>query len=232
MFRSLSQQMAQRSDGRRLADSNRCKIPLAPRIAAGAEQHVEFVTRRPADFVTAEHGSRTPLQDGWLSGLKRPVANRETRLCAGSDGSNPSPSAVRCTTALVIVAGAALYLDQEAILRHLILIAAAFVLLLSSNALAASAGRPQPVLIAKISKQVFGPRWRTAACIAHYESTDGAHLVNGSNLGPWQVNVLAHPWASARRLVSDWWYAARVAFRISKGGRDWSAWSTRGLCGA
>lgn len=193
MFRSLSQQMAQRSDGRRLAESNRCKIPLSPRIAAGAEQHVEFVTRRPADFVTA-----------WVG----------------------------CTTAFVITAGAATYLDQEAILRHLILIAAAFVLLLSSNALAASAGRPQPVLIAKISKQVFGPRWRTAACIAHFESTDGAHLVNGTNLGPWQVNEQAHPWVNARRELVDWLYAAKVAFRLSNGGRDWSRWTTAGLCRA
>lgn len=78
---------------------------------------------------------------------------------------------------------------------------------------------------------MFGPRWRVAACIAHYESTDGAHLFNWPNLGPWQIDVLAHPWVNRIRVVSDWWYSARVAFRISDGGWNWSPWSTRGLCG-
>ena len=136
-------------------------------------------------------------------------------------------------TAAVIAPAVALPLVEGDILRTLALIAAASVLLLTTNgAIAATAGRPQPALIARISKQIFGPRWRTAACIAHYESTDGAHLTNGANLGPWQVNVSAHPWVNASRLVTDWLYAARVAYRISDGGRDWSAWSTRSLCGA
>jgi hypothetical protein len=69
-----------------------------------------------------------------------------------------------------------------------------------------------------------------ARCIAHYESTDGAHLYNGPNLGPWQINVTAHPWVNPRRVVTDWWYSARVAYRISAGGRDWSAWSTIDGC--
>lgn len=77
---------------------------------------------------------------------------------------------------------------------------------------------------------MFGPRWRVAACIAHFESTDGAHVVNGSNLGPWQVDWSAHRWADRGRLVDDWTYSARVAFRISDGGRDWSAWGTHKLC--
>lgn len=137
------------------------------------------------------------------------------------------------STAFVITAGAALYLVEGDVLRYLaLIIAAAAVLLLTTNAHAAAAGRPQPALIARISKQVFGPRWRVAACIAHYESTDGAHLYNGPNLGPWQINVAAHPWVNAWRVVTDWWYSARVAYRISDGGRDWSAWSTRGNCGA
>lgn len=85
--------------------------------------------------------------------------------------------------------------------------------------------------IAQISREVFGSRARTAECIAHFESTDGAHLYNGSNLGPWQINVYAHPWVDSRRVVSDWLYSARVAYRISAGGTDWSAWSTHGDCG-
>ena len=137
------------------------------------------------------------------------------------------------STAAVFAPAVALSFVEGDVLRYLaIILAAASVLLLTTTARAAMQGRPQPALIARISKQVFGPRWKTAACIAHYESTAGASLVNGPNLGPWQINVAAHPWANARRLLTDWWYAARVAFRISRGGRDWSAWSTRGLCGA
>lgn len=95
----------------------------------------------------------------------------------------------------------------------------------------ARAGSPQPRRIAKISRAVFGARGRVAACIAHFESTDGAHLFNGPNVGPWQISVVAHPWADAHRLATDWWYSARVAYRVSSGGRDWSSWSTRRLCG-
>lgn len=96
----------------------------------------------------------------------------------------------------------------------------------------AAAGAPRPALIARISRQVFGPRWRTASCIAHYESTDGAHLYNGPNVGPWQINMDAHPWANPHRLASDWLYSARVAYRISKHGTDWGPWTTASLCGA
>jgi hypothetical protein len=131
----------------------------------------------------------------------------------------------------VFVSGVACPFVQEALLRYLALtFAAAGVLLLATNARAVSKGVPRPALIAKISKQVFGPRWKTAACIAHYESTNGAHLVNGVNLGPWQINVRAHPWVNARRLLTDWRYSARVAYRISNGGRDWSAWTTWRFC--
>jgi hypothetical protein len=97
---------------------------------------------------------------------------------------------------------------------------------------AAQAAVPQPERIARISRQVFGARWRVAACVAHFESTDGAHVINGPNLSPWQINTAAHTWVDGRRLLTDWLYAARVAYRISGGGRDWSPWTTHGLCGA
>lgn len=96
----------------------------------------------------------------------------------------------------------------------------------------AKAGVPQPVRIARISKQVFGARWRVAACIAHFESTDGAHLYGAGSLGPWQVSPQAHPWVNGHRLVRDWTYAARVAYRVSRHGTDWRSWTTHGLCGA
>jgi len=109
---------------------------------------------------------------------------------------------------------------------------AALALLIVAPARAGTNSVPQPALIAQISRQVFGQRWRAAACIAHYESTDGAHLVNGSNLGPWQSSAYWHPWIDRRRILVDWVYAARVAYRVSDGGRDWSAWpNTHRLCG-
>jgi len=101
----------------------------------------------------------------------------------------------------------------------------------SGTWIARPTGRAQPARIAAISQQVFGPRWRVAACIAHYESTDGAHLYNGPNLGPWQINVAAHPWVDRGRVVSDWLYSARVAWRISSHGTDWQPWSTHRNCG-
>jgi hypothetical protein len=88
--------------------------------------------------------------------------------------------------------------------------------------------RPSP---AAITKHIFGARWRTAWCISLYESHHYLHARNGANLGPWQVNVPAHPWADPWRLTHSWWYSARAAYRISGAGRDWSAWTTHGLCG-
>lgn len=102
-------------------------------------------------------------------------------------------------------------------------------ILLTSLGGAANAARE--TRLQTVAHKVFGKRAGAALCIAHYESTDGAHLYNGSNLGPWQINAVAHPWADRRRLVTDWLYSARVAYRISDGGLDWSAWSTHRLCG-
>ncbi len=70
-----------------------------------------------------------------------------------------------------------------------------------------------------------------ARCIAYHESRYVLAARNGANLGPWQINVTAHPWVNAARLTRSWRYSARVAYRISAGGRDWSAWTTHTLCG-
>ena len=120
---------------------------------------------------------------------------------------------------------------KERILRWLAIIFATFAVAVCLAPSARSTAQPQPARIQHISQRVFGSRWRVAACIAFYESTDGARLYNGSNLGPWQINVEAHPWANPRLLVANWLYSARAAFRISDGGRDWSPWTTHGLCG-
>jgi len=81
------------------------------------------------------------------------------------------------------------------------------------------------------TRRVFGARWRVAWCISYYESRHVLGARNGANLGPWQINVTAHPWASPYLLTHSWRYSARVAYRISNGGRDWLAWTTHRLCG-
>ena len=68
-------------------------------------------------------------------------------------------------------------------------------------------------------------------CIARYESGWQLTATNGANLGPWQINVAAHPWASSYWLTHSWLYSARIAYRISRHGYDWSPWTTHDLCG-
>ena len=95
-----------------------------------------------------------------------------------------------------------------------------------SRSLASAAGTARLV-----TERVFGPRWRVAWCISYYESRHYLHARNGANLGPWQINVAAHPWASPWLLTHSWWYSARAAYRISDGGRNWQPWTTAYLCG-
>jgi hypothetical protein len=153
----------------------------------------------------------------------------ESLFAASGTGSTP-PRSVSSS-----IAAAASCEATQTTRRHLIrwlpILCVAVLLLAAPTARSGTRSVPQPARLAAISQHVFGARWRTAACIAHYESTDGAHLFNGVNLGPWQINVTAHPWVDRRRVVNDWWYSARVAWRVSGGGRDWSPWSTHRLCG-
>lgn len=95
---------------------------------------------------------------------------------------------------------------------------------------AAEASPPDPHKAKQVSRRVFGRRWRMAYCEARAESRFELTARNGVNRGPWQISVTAHPWVDARRLTSSWLYSARVAYRISDGGRDWNAWSTAEMC--
>jgi len=90
------------------------------------------------------------------------------------------------------------------------------------------AARPTP---REITTRVFGGRASVAWCISYYESRHRLNARNGANLGPWQINVVAHPWASPYLLLHSWWYNARAARRISSGGYNWSPWATHRLCG-
>ena len=61
-------------------------------------------------------------------------------------------------------------------------------------------------------------------CVAHTESRYELAATNGVNVGPWQVNLLAHSWVNGRRIRSSWHYAAAVAWHLSGYGTDYSAW--------
>ena len=52
---------------------------------------------------------------------------------------------------------------------------------------------------------------------------------NGVNVGPWQVNLTAHPWVKPWRIRHSWRYAAAVSWHLSGYGTNFSAWS--GDCG-
>src|SRR5215471_8008015 len=57
-----------------------------------------------------------------------------------------------------------------------------------------------------VTRRVFGQRWHVAWCISFYESRHRLSATNGQNLGPWQVNVSAHPWANRYLLTHSWRY--------------------------
>lgn len=59
-------------------------------------------------------------------------------------------------------------------------------------------------------------------CIARIESRwELSPPLNPPNYGPWQINTIAHPWASAWKLTHSWLYSARAAWRISVHGTYW-----------
>ena len=81
-------------------------------------------------------------------------------------------------------------------------------------AIARSAGFPNPEL---------------AAAVAMAESGGNANAVGdlylGGSYGLWQINSKAHPQFSVAMLF-DPTYNARAAFEVSKGGTDWTPWTT------
>lgn len=64
-----------------------------------------------------------------------------------------------------------------------------------------------------------------AAESRNYEDMTGDENLGGS-YGPWMIHHPSHPEYSTGRLQNDWTYAARGAYKISGGGKDWSPWTT------
>ncbi len=76
----------------------------------------------------------------------------------------------------------------------------------------------------------FGKYATTALCIARAES-GLRNVYNGSCCyGVFQIHASAHN-LPAQRLLTDVDYNINQAYRISGGGRNWSAWTTHGGCG-
>jgi hypothetical protein len=79
-------------------------------------------------------------------------------------------------------------------------------------------------------RAVFGANSQKALCIMAAES-GGRKVYNGTCCyGPFQINAQAHG-LDPQRLLNDEDYNLQTAYRISNGGRDWSAWTTNGQCG-
>jgi hypothetical protein len=84
-----------------------------------------------------------------------------------------------------------------------------------------------------VSRVVFGSHAPTAFCLAGYETGHtywpGSHSPTNDH-GEWQIHDGLRIYGSR---IYDIWFNARVAYRMSNGGRDWSPWTGtygRGLC--
>lgn len=97
-------------------------------------------------------------------------------------------------------------------------------------------GRMTIAQLRSLAAHLGFPDPATAAAIAMAESAGDPNAANivthpapgnkpERSFGLWQVNTLAHPEYSESQL-SDPTYNGQAAYALSKGGRDWSQWST------
>ena len=115
---------------------------------------------------------------------------------------------------------------------------AALTLVLAGGAAGTNGGSYHTALIHQVDVEVFGAAEAPVAdCIADHESTEGYYLVNGTQLGIFQINwpyhesITGSSRADLARLEHDFRWNAEVAYRVSDGGRDWGPWSTAAGCG-
>lgn len=79
--------------------------------------------------------------------------------------------------------------------------------------------------VLKLATSVGFPDPKMATAIACAESRCNPRAIGdgGTSFGLWQIHRSAHPWATDLFNPES---NARAALRISKGGTDWSHWST------
>jgi Lysozyme like domain len=88
--------------------------------------------------------------------------------------------------------------------------------------LAARHGFPDPDLAAAIAMAESGLRGTKPLVADAYAHGD---VTRGHSIGLWQINLRAHPEFNAVSLF-DPDYNARAAFAVSRGGTNWTPWST------
>jgi hypothetical protein len=74
----------------------------------------------------------------------------------------------------------------------------------------------------------FFKDWRYALSIVKCETggTYSNYVVGAAGeLSWWQIHPVHFGWANPRRLRTNPRYATSVAYRLSRGGRDWSPWT-------
>lgn len=102
---------------------------------------------------------------------------------------------------------------------------------LLSARLALASLRPEQAQARATIVRVFGTRAPAALRVAWCESRLTPSAVGGANVGLFQVNYVHHwpgeSWAAFVLRLSDARANALVAFRLSSGGRDWTAWACR-----
>lgn len=107
---------------------------------------------------------------------------------------------------------------------------------------AISSGGPQPSprwrncrtarCVPAVVRHVFGPRAPYALRIVRCETggtmSPRATGDGGTSLGIFQIHYTVHPWVNPSRLF-DPLYNARMAWRLSRHGTDWTPWTCHRL---
>lgn len=74
-----------------------------------------------------------------------------------------------------------------------------------------------------------GSSLKIALAVAAAESANFTDMTGDENLGgsygPWMIHHPSHPQYNIRRLQTDWDYAAKAAYEVSRGGRNWGPWT-------
>lgn len=119
---------------------------------------------------------------------------------------------------------------MQRIARILCVSLAALVIVLGRFYDEASAA-PSKAVAWQVSEKVFGSHAGVAFCIAGWETgfTYSPTAVSPTNdHGLWQIHDGLRMYG---RAIYNVWFNARIAYRMSHHGTDWSAWTTHWRCG-
>lgn len=105
------------------------------------------------------------------------------------------------------------------------------VIFVAALALATSASASPRSTAWNVSVKVFGAHAPTALCIASAETggTFSPTAVSPTDdHGLFQIHRGLETYG---KRIYNVWFNARIAYRMSRGGTNWSPWTTHGLCG-